>query len=244
MDDIAELKKMARRALDYQEIQNLFSMHCYIMMKSPTQEMEKIWAKEHDDVCFSQNWGIWVGLKAVKDHYKDESREAIQKKLDEKRKWHPDIPNDIKYASAGESGLHTLTTPIIEVAGDGETAKGMWYTPGFMTMFNNKNGKWESSWMYELYAIDFIKEDGKWKIWHFCVCNDFSCPYYKSWADVAQEKGTAGTVINEISPTQALGATLPGHAFEGYHTRRITGDFPKPPEPYETFSETFSYAPR
>lgn len=236
-----ELKRL-QRALDYAEIQNVFALHEYYH-HVPEKEIEMIFAKKQEDVSFGQNWGVWVGLESIKKYYKSQSKEELQKQLDARRKWHPDIPDDLKYAEAGNLGFHMLTTPIIEVAEDGQTAKGMWYTPGFMTMFDEQTGKWNAGWMFEKYAIDFIKEDGKWKIWHFNVFCDFFCPYDKNWVEASEEKRLAG-----FDQTPELhGGLKPDRSpigYQEYSTRRVqAADFPQPPEPYRTFSETFSYGP-
>jgi hypothetical protein len=231
-----ELKRL-QRALDYAEIQNVFALHEYYH-HVPSEEIEMIFAKKQPDVSFAQNWGVWVGLESIKKYYRTESKEELQKQLDALRKWCPDIPNDIKYARACRMGFHMLTTPIIEVAEDGETAKGMWYTPGFMTGFDEKTGKWSAAWMYEKYAVDFIKEDGKWKIWHFSVYMDFSCPYEKSWVEASEEQRLAGTP----PPTAPIKPDLPPPGYKTYSTRELW-QMPRPPEPYRTFSETFSYGP-
>lgn len=231
-----ELNRL-QRAQDYAEIQNVFALHEYYH-NTPTEEVEMIFAKKQKDVSFAQNWGVWVGLESVKNYYRNDSKEEMQKRLDAIRKWHPDIPNDIKYARAGHMGFHMLTTPIIEVAEDRETAKGMWYTPGFMTVFDEKTGKWNAMWMYEKYAVDFIREDGKWKIWHFSVYMDFSCPYDKSWVEASEEQSRAGSPL----PTPQVKPDLPPPGYTTYSTRGLW-QMPRPPEPYRTFSETFSYGP-
>lgn len=241
---LAVYEKKTQKALDYQEIQNIFSLHEYYHF-TPSEEMEMIWAQKHKDVTFGQNWGVVVGLENVMATYKNMSDERKQKQVDAKRKWFPDIENDKKNAMVGEMGFHMLTTPVIEVAEDGETAKGMWYTPGFMTMFNEKTGKFEANWMYEKYAVDFVKEDGHWKIWHFNVYTDFACPYYKSWVDASEERKTMGPPGGPDEPggsTPGGKTTKPGIGYQEYNTRRLQlPDWPKPPEPYRTFSETFSY---
>jgi hypothetical protein len=229
--------KQLQRAQDYCDIQNVFALHEYYH-HIPTEEVDMIFAQKQPDVSYSQNFGEWVGLKSIKNYYKTESQDEQQKKLAEIRKWHPDIPDDIKYAQAGYMGIHMLTTPIIEVAGDRQTAKGMWYTPGYMTFFDSKTGKWDTLWMFEKYAIDFIREDGKWKIWHFGVFMDFSCAYNKSWVEVAEQ----ARLTNNPPFTPPAKPDMPSPGFNTYSTRGIW-QMPKPPVPYRTFSETFSYGP-
>ena len=233
-----EVKRL-QRAQDYCDIQNVFALHEYYH-HLPAEEIEMIFAKKQKDVCFAQNWGTWVGLDLIKKYYRGNTKEELQKKLDAIRKWHPDIPNDLKYASVGSMGFHMLTTPIIEVAEDGQTAKGMWYTPGFMTGFNEKTGKWGATWMYEKYAVDFIKEDGKWKIWHFCVFMDFGCPFEKSWVEASEEQRLAPPAPQAMKLNAE--PNRPAAGYKTYSTRGLW-QMPKPPEPYRTFSETFSYLP-
>jgi hypothetical protein len=52
--------------------------------------------------------------------------------------------------------VNSLTTPVIEVAGDCETARAVWLCPGLEGM----TPKWTK------YGCDFKKQDGEWKIWH------------------------------------------------------------------------------
>lgn len=234
---MAAYEKNMQKSLDYVEIQNVFALHEYYH-HVPTEEIEMIFARKQPDVSFGQNWGIWVGLETIKKYYYTPSREERQKKLEALRKAYPDIPDDIEYADAGGGGFHMLTTPLIEIAEDGETAKGMWYTPGYLTLFSAEANKHVAVWIFEKYAVDFIKEDGKWKIWHFNVYCDFLCHYDKSWVETSLEGGSG------FSQSIAVEASLPPIGYEKYHTRRIQPmDFPQPPVPYSTFSETFSYGP-
>lgn len=106
----------------------------------------------------------------------------------------------------GETQVHTLTTPLIEIAGDGQTAQAMWYTPGYICghggPMDPDDAPLDGQWMYERYAIDFIKEDGEWKIWHFFVGTDFSWQAGQPYSE--PERGPAGAP-----------ASVRGHADSG-----------------------------
>ena len=75
--------------------------------------------------------------------------------------FHTYIEGDLK----GNMNLHTLTTPVIEVADDGKTAKGLWISPGVecprVPLFG---GEHQAAWCWIKYGVDFAKEDGKWKV--------------------------------------------------------------------------------
>jgi hypothetical protein len=57
---------------------------------------------------------------------------------------------------------HTLTILVVEIAEDGLTAKGVWISPGHETF--PVGDKLKDYWSWGRYAVDFRKEDGKWKI--------------------------------------------------------------------------------
>lgn len=76
--------------------------------------------------------------------------------------------------------MHWFTTPMIEIARDGRTAKGTWLAPGAETVVS-KEGKLVAVWNFIRWAIDFYKEDGEWKFYHYRVFGDLKCDYDKGW---------------------------------------------------------------
>jgi hypothetical protein len=69
--------------------------------------------------------------------------------------------------------VHPVSTPCIEVAADGKTAKGTFTSLGFEG----------DMWCYGKYANDYIKIDEKWYIWHMKWLRCFKAPFTKGWAD-------------------------------------------------------------
>ena len=72
---------------------------------------------------------------------------------------------DNEHDLTGRLYLHEMVTPLIEVAGDAQTAKCIdWHH-----RLRDRPGKEEgnvSLWSFARYRFDFAKEDGAWKIWH------------------------------------------------------------------------------
>ena len=64
---------------------------------------------------------------------------------------------------------------MIEVAGDGKTAKGVWIGIGFVARTDAQTGEAQCFWEWGKYGVDFIKEDGVWKFWHFHIYRIFRC---------------------------------------------------------------------
>jgi hypothetical protein len=87
----------------------------------------------------------------------------------------------------GGLAVHPLTTPIIEVAGDGKTARGLWISPG-VEVHSNRNKKFNKPlqplWILECYAADFVKEDGIWKWLRIHLYRVYQCPFDKPWTEI------------------------------------------------------------
>jgi hypothetical protein len=219
-----------QRALDIQEIQNVASLHEYyhnaLMHK---EEIEAIWAQKTPGVSWTNNTDRYVGMPSLRKYYID------------------GLPKE----KAGVLWVHMLTTPAIEVAGDGKTAKGVWMSFGHVS--GPMGGKVSSSWAQEKYGMDFVKEDGKWKIWHLRKYVDFYSPIDESWTATAgyspqdSNGGQAGSKLQaKTNKESAVKSDMAepderGLYYREYSLTTVPVMQPTPPVPYCTFGETFSY---
>ncbi len=175
-----DAQKAAQKALDAQAIQNVMSRHVlYHCYGEHREEMEELWVQEPANqatAVFGRNQGYEVGYDYIWQSYVVEHDASW---LTSATEWCLENGVDISgmtdeeiidvYGGVGQLLLHVTTTAIIEVADDGLTAKGYWYTPGMLkqTDFDNADSMWEN------YGADFIKEDGEWKLWHLHMYTDF-----------------------------------------------------------------------
>ena len=90
----------------------------------------------------------------------------------------------------------------------------------------------DGQWMYERYAIDFIKEDGEWKIWHFFVGTDFSWQAGQPYSE--PEHGP-----RPERPPQYGVLRIP----DLYTSKYGWSSYPHFPVPYETWTPEISYGP-
>ncbi len=166
-----------------------------------------------------------------------------REQLEAYRKLDPSIPDKPEYARMGVGGMHSLMTPLIYVAEDGETAQGMWHSPGQIT-FSEPGGdglpEGHCMWMYERYAVDFIKENGEWKIWHLLIGTDTAMPVGGCITDeiIDLERPAPAAEAGEDPYAMELTFTFPA-----YDSRFNWPEYPPLPKPYRTFSETVSYGP-
>ena len=78
--------------------------------------------------------GRYEGLEAVRGYYVDFFKSFYRANLEAMRKIYPEVETDpTQNVPFGFQLLHTLTTPIIEVAEDRDTAKAVWISPGIVT---------------------------------------------------------------------------------------------------------------
>ncbi len=226
-------EQLARLAVDIHEINNLMSLHSwYHAALMHDVEIEEIWSGRDDIVLWFEASGRFEGPEAIKGGY----GRAVS-----------------RAATRGFFSWHTITTPVVEVAADGQTAKGIWYTPGIAGFF--KEGKSNFNWMFEKYGVDFIREDGVWKIWHMHVYADIGWSLGKT----IDADGSMGGVPEVLKHIGSLGAPAPGSppasgspaagkspdaGGRRYKTVSPTTEIefrPRPPVPYSTWRETWSY---
>ncbi len=154
----------------------------------------------------------------------------------------PDVP--------GQLHVHAMLTPVIEVAADGRTAKGVWDSFGP----NINSASDIGNWLWVKYAVDFMREDGVWKIWHMQVYALFNTPYDKSITQSAWERanpgfsarpGAAGGPRAGGAPPAAVptapAAAAPGPADIWIYDGKTPPRGPAIPEPYCSFDPATSY---
>jgi len=254
------------QALAMLEVQNVFSKHAYYHQVGQfCEEMTDLWVKEDGAYAATTKWTngtlVQEPYSMIKENYCTGHYTAMQKTLAELSKKVPSVKNVPENITAGtEYVMHTQETPVIEVAGDGKTAKGMWYSIGQGVRGSiSEDGKATKTteWMWEKYAVDFVKEDGKWKMWH--LVNMMDQPPVVGTVEVGGSKGgPGGPGAGQAQAGDKKGATPKGaEVGTGAGGARLKSArtveifdwnptvplkmYPKFPEPYYTFSETFSY---
>ena len=242
------------RALAILEVQNTFSKHSYYhACARHIDELADIWVKEDGPHASTAKWtsnmGIIEGMAQIRKFYGDNLTGHLKNLLASASKIMPEIKNIPENLGVGFGHeMNFLTTPVIEIAGDGNTAKGIWYSPGVNIVGSVREGGktgMKGEWRMTKYGADFAKEDGKWKIWHIKIFLDNTPPgwIYENGKSVSRtaespsetEEGHPSTATSGISVKANQDPYKP---WSPTHPQKIE---PRFPEPYYTFSETFSY---
>ena len=211
-EDIAKIASDAQRALDIQAVENIMNRHVmYHCYGEHREEVEEIWVqeKENRETCsFGQNQGFMLGFGAVWDGYVtghdtswlSSAKRYCQNNGIDVSDWTDEEILEV-YGGVGQLLLHVTTTAIIEVAEDGQTARGFWYSPGMI----KETGSGASA-MYEAYGADFVKEEGGWKLWHLHMYTDFGGSFFVdlgSSSGSGEASGSGETAAAEKPETTA-----------------------------------------
>lgn len=228
----------AERALAMLQVQNTLSKHAYYHAAGKhIEEFHAIWVSPDSEYADTVRWtnpmGIWEGWDQVYSFYCQTKQDAKQAALDVISEIYPEIENIPENLGIGtEWVIHTQTTAIIEIAGDGKTAKGVWYSPGIANSPVIKDDGTigvAGNWFMEKYGVDFVNENGEWKIWHIQLFYD-NAP--ETWGDTGEGFG----MPDMPEPTREN-----PDPYQAWSPTTLSKIQPKFPEPYFTFSDTFSY---
>ena len=209
------LEQRVERLWDIQQIKNLMGRYEYYHTAQEHMKTVELFALKSEGIRIDVvGMGIYEGVAGVKKFFYD---------------WHNSLDGDRK----GSLNIHLLTTEVIEVADDGRTARAVWMSPGLETRHSRKKGGLQAFWNWGKYAVDFLKEDGQWKFWHFTITNDFFTDYNTSWVDKGLADDT-DVIFHSGKPAPDKPSSFEP---DFYGVDKIKRLFPVPPEPYETFEE-------
>jgi hypothetical protein len=199
----------------------------------------ELWSQQ-EDVCLGLNNGYYVGAKDVAGYYRAQG-EKIQLINQVMRQVYPDKLGDKpeeKTYGVGRMNYFPLDTPVVEIAADGETAKGIWALRNNYADVTSRGP--EAFWQWAYVAVDFIREENDYKIWHLLLLSDV-------FAHAGQKLHETADTNPELKEFEAIKAfNLPKPTVETvvrplYQPNRPFTEPPRLPEPYETFADTFSY---
>lgn len=245
--------RTAERARDRGEIENLFAHYMYLHNSFQDERIKPLWVKR--------------GTPGVSAQY---SNVGVYTDYDKIMAYHSGRPSPV-----GKLILHYLTTPMIEVASDGATAKGVWIAAGVESGLMSKEQaaqapaflfeKGEASgnevhgkrvwahWVQMQYALDFIHEDGGWRIWHFRCFELSRARFDQNWIATAAEVQDSAKNATFNADLMYLGndgrpVFMPkpdgapkSLAYPYRPDAAIEPDNPPLPVPYRTFRDTFEY---
>ena len=215
--ELKETQRLARRANDRGDIENLFNRYMYLHNAFQDEQIIPLWVKR--------------GTPGIRARYTNAGQYTD---YDSVIGYHQGRPTPVgkRIMTGNESGLT-----------DPEVAKE---SPDYMYSPGEVQGKkvW-AHWVWCKYAVDFLRQDGEWKIWKFRCYELLRAPFEENWISFAEKNQHAFALDlmyfgDDGKPVFMPPADEPVPA--EYHpyspSTRQTLD-PQPPVPHQTFVETF-----
>lgn len=233
-------EELMTRLWDVEEIKKqVYRRGYYVANEWRARELDELWVKDpqlQKTASFGRNIGWYVGMDAIRGYYVDHHTDLRQQQLSAIHSANPAIADIPANLHIGCIANHPATTGLVEIAGDGKTAKALFYSNGQETQAN-ADGTATAMWIPQKQAYDFVKEDGQWKIWHLTTAVDSSLE--------------AGEVFENEDPITDYDNDPIMLEFGEPTIRCLTHDatfnwwdnYPPVPEPYETWSDDISYGP-
>jgi SnoaL-like domain len=240
-EQLSAVRQEAARAADRGAVENLFSRYMHYHNAYEDQRIiDELWAKPGTPGIRARynNVGVYTTYESVTAYHRGRPRPV------------------------GKLLLHYTTTPVIEVGADGQTAKGLWLMAGTESGLTDPDvaenvPEWVFSggevdgkrvwahWVWCKYGVDFVKQDGQWRIWHFRCYEIARAPFDRDWVSFASDNqeshdsqlawfGDDGVPVF-LPPVDGPVETI----YEPYRNDRAQTLDPVPPLPYQDFEDTF-----
>lgn len=232
--------QLTERFEDHREIKNIMGKYVSsLLLNWEGKVYDMFWSKA-EDVCLGFNNGYYKGAEAVKGYYEAEAKAtAVKGKI--LQKIFPEelakLSDDELYG-VGPFEAKPLTSPYIVIAGDRKTAKGIWMSAGYEIDIETAGPV--GHWNWGTFAVDFIMEDGQWKIWHLLYTLDINNIGGQDWAAPAEPYPDLPE-FDEIRNIVIPEPNVPMTVREVYSPNRPFTMLPQVPMAYESFDQTFSY---
>lgn len=239
---MADLERRIARTEARGAVENVFSTYMYLHNAFRDEEIIDLWVKPGTPGIRAQysNLGVYTTWESVTAYHRG------------------------RPAPPGKLILHYTMMPVIEVAGDGETARGLWLMnglesgltdpavagniPDFFFEPDEVDGKrvW-AHWVWCEYGVDFLKQDGEWKIWHFRCLEIARATHSRNWIDFASRDAAAFDKDlmyfgEDGKPTFMPAPDGPATAVaERYAHNASQQLIARPPVPYAAFDDSMQY---
>ena len=201
------------------EIHNLISDYCFEHNMALQMRYYAHWSRR-EDIRHEMPWGNTTGHAHLE--YNNPWADRVRH------------PHDARVLPAGSLFIHLITTPVIEVAEDLQSARCVFLSPGIeASAVRAREGKDMGAWAYSKYAFELIREDGQWKIWHSRIFPVFRNDYFKDFAKAPEA---------DLTATKFRDGLEDFHAFFRYTPDCVMPrSEPEIPLPYDTWEPGWNF---
>ena len=158
------LEERLERIEAVRNIKNLVSSYAYYYAAGQFDRLEELFARHTPGVrIVMSDWGAWEGTEGVHRFY-----------------------GYMKHRAGDRVGLlsqHCFTVPVIEVAGDGQTATCLWVVPGILAAPQAGEAP-TAAWNWAKVGMVLTREDGQWRFLRFHLYELLQFPFEGGMAEI------------------------------------------------------------
>jgi hypothetical protein len=204
------LEAQNRYLNDYIGIWKLQSLYCHYVNIGAVQEIVGLFADSPEVEIELSNKGVLRGKDAPHRYF---LRAGQKDEIKSERA--PQIP--------GNMVIHMAVNPALEIDAEGVHARAVWFSPGITNFPIDQKLTITAAWCWGKYDIEYLKQDGAWKILAFRWRQIFLSRYELGWVKENLEPG------HVVAPPDR--ASAPDY-HNPYKPDRVNRFDPPPPPPY------------
>lgn len=225
----------AQQAEDFMEIQNLVSAHLYCYRAQEQYfEIENFWAKERDDLVYAEAYG----REAVVDFYCATNQKMRNAKIRHIKNFYPEIEVCKENDGMGDMVAKASTTPFVTIANDGQSARGIWFSPGICSEVG-PDGNIKATYFQEKIGLDFVKEREGWRILSLKIYPELiiNMPH-----QIFDEDDHSGRTFDLLHTEDGLSPPPPPETFSKPYGPTAVAKFNPPlPKSYDTWDNSQAF---
>jgi hypothetical protein len=162
---IKMLEAKVQKLEDIESIKKLQRAYGYYLEHWMAEDIIDLFA-DGPDTTLLVAAGEYKGKEAIKRFF-HQGREGVEMRKSD----NPEFLHQVMQLSG-----------VVDVDPDGKTANGRWYGFG-ANAFPAQGGRVNPGWMNGVYEVDYVKQDGIWKLKKVHWCLTFHAPWVTSFVD-------------------------------------------------------------
>lgn len=219
------------------EIKNLMGRYVRALLhKEEGEILNRFWSSR-EDISLGLNEGWYLGRASVGAYYDHRVRQMeLSDRLVKNR--FPGVPQVQEGRGLGYLEMKALSSDLVEIGEQGDSAKGMWACSGQVPHFTERGPVTHLT--FGVYGVDFVREGEEFRILHMQYLEEIHHPQGEKWWEPEKSR----PVLPEFAEMKHLPPVEPDvrvTLYEKWAPRRGLRELLPLPEPYDTLENTFSY---
>lgn len=161
---LPELENAARQADAYRQVCNAQASHNWgYYQHLHKDELDQYWAQTVDSIVYAHGREAFYGHESTYQYYIETPKRMCENgRINALKNYgiQVDPPE-----GPGYRVHNVISSPVVEIAGDGNTAQGIWMAHTFMSQIDPDGGA-SPSFGLAKYGDEFYFENNTWKMWH------------------------------------------------------------------------------